>query len=431
MTADTILERLSSLHPKVIDLSLDRLQWLLAALDHPERRLPPVIHIAGTNGKGSSVAMLRAIHEAAGRRVHAYITPHLVRFAERFTLAGAEITEPALVDILEECEAVNQGRPITQFEITTAAGMLAFARTPADLLLLEVGLGGRLDATNVIDRPALSVITPVSMDHQFYLGETIEAIAFEKAGILKPGVPAVIARQTEAALAVIEEQAAQLGAPLAIEGRDWTVAPDGDGIVFRTASMTRHLPRPALPGAHQIGNAGIALAAAEILQSRFPLSAAALAEGMRKVRWPARLQRLTRGPLLGLIGPQDELWLDGGHNVDAARVIAGTVQDWVTAEPHRPTHLVFGALNARDPKEFLSAFKGLVAQVRTVAIPGQPNTISAEDGAAAGRGAGLDANASPSVTEAIGAICSNGEGPRRILICGSLYLAGTVLRDHG
>jgi dihydrofolate synthase/folylpolyglutamate synthase len=430
MTADTILDRLSALHPKAMDLFLGRLEWLLAALGHPERRLPPVIHVAGTNGKGSTVAMLRAIHEAAGRRVHAYITPHLVRFSERFTLAGSEITEAALAAILEECEAVNEGRPITLFEITTAAGMLAFARTPADMLLLEVGLGGRLDATNVIGRPALSVITPVSMDHQFYLGDTIEAIAREKAGILKPGVPVVIARQSPPALAVIEKQAEAVGAPLALEGRDWTVDPAPEGLVFKTPSMTRHLPRPALPGAHQIGNAGIVLAAVEALQARFPVSAAALAEGLTTVRWPARLQRLTRGPLLAHLGPDDALWLDGGHNVDAARVIADTVRDWNSARPGRPTHLIFGALNARDPREFLGAFRGIAGQVRTVTVPDQPNAISAQTGAEAARAAGLDAEASESVDAAVREITTAAPGPATILICGSLYLAGVVLREN-
>lgn len=431
MISDPILDRLSKLFPKSMELSLDRLRALLAALDHPERRLPPVIHVAGTNGKGSTVAMLRTIHQASGRRVHAYITPHLVRFSERITLANHEIEDPAFAAILEECEAANQGRPITLFEITTAAGLLAFARVPADLLLLEVGLGGRLDATNVIDAPALSVITPISMDHQRYLGDTIEKIAAEKAGVLKPGVPAVVARQDPAALKVIQDHAEATGAPLAIEGRDWTVEPGPDGLVFRTDSMTRHLPRPALPGAHQIANAGAVLAAVEILQARFPTSARALAEGMTSVRWPARLQRLTHGPMLDDLGTGDELWLDGGHNIGAAQVVADMIREWREARPERAVHVIYGTLDVRDPKEFLSVFKGLVGQVRGVAIPDQPSTISAEGIAEAGRGVGLDASPSSSVAEALKSILAEEKRPCTILICGSLYLAGVVLRDHG
>lgn len=430
MVPDPILERLSKLHPKAMDLSLGRIERLLATLGNPERRLPPVVHVAGTNGKGSTVAMLRAIHEAAGRRVHVYTSPHLVRFAERFVLAGTEIEDAALSAILEECESENQGLAITLFEITTAAGMLAFARIPADLLLLEVGLGGRFDTTNVIGNPALSIITPVSMDHQHFLGDTIEAIAYEKAGILKPGVPAVIGRQSEAALGVIQERASEIGAPLAIQGRDWTVEPGKDGLVFRTDSMTRHLPRPALFGAHQIDNAGMVLAASEVLQTAFPVSASALAAGLVSTRWRARLQKLTRGPVLDGLGPEDEIWVDGGHNADAARVIADTIRGWRQAEPKRSTHLVFGTLNSRDPREYLSEFRDIAGQVRTVGIPDEVNSISADDAAKAGRQVGVDATAAASVSDAVGAIVATTSGPRTILICGSLYLAGTVLRDH-
>ena len=431
MVSDPILERLSKLHPKAMDLSLGRLERLLASLGHPERSLPPVIHVAGTNGKGSTVAMLRAIHEAAGRRVHAYTSPHLVRFAERFIVASAEIEEAALSAILEECEAANEGLGITLFEITTAAGMLVFSRIAADLLLLEVGLGGRFDATNVIGHPALSIITPVSMDHQHYLGDTIEAIAYEKAGILKPGVPAVIGLQSEAALGVILDRAEEIGAPLAVQGRDWAVEPDNGGLAFRASSMTRHLPRPALPGAHQIDNAGTALAAVEILQAGFPVSASALAQGLTSVNWPARLQKLTWGPMLDGVEPGTEIWVDGGHNADAARAIADTVRGWTRANSNRVTHLVFGTLNSRDPREYLGEFRNIIVQVRTVAIPGEINSISAEDAAEAGRQVGVDANASATVNDAVKAIAATSRDPGNILVCGSLYLAGTVLRDHG
>lgn len=431
MISDPILDRLSKLFPKAMELSLARLHALLAALDHPERRLPPVIHVAGTNGKGSTVAMLRAIHKAQGRRVHAYITPHLVRFSERITLANREIEDPAFAAILEECEAANRDQPITLFEITTAAGLLAFARTPGDILLLEVGLGGRLDATNVIDKPALSIITPISLDHQRYLGDTIAKIAGEKAGILKPDTPAVIGKQAPDALRVIQERAAELGAPLAVEGRDWSVEPARDGLVFRTNSMTRHLPRPALAGAHQIDNAGMVLAAVEVLQSRFPTFAAALAQGMTTVRWPARLQRLERGPLVDMLGPEDELWLDGGHNVGAAGVIAEQLAEWRRARPERPIDMIYGTLNARDPGEFLDKFKGLVDQVHGVAITDQDASISAEDVAAAGRRVGQDTKEAHSIQDAVRSILADRNRPVTILICGSLYLAGVVLRDNG
>lgn len=431
MVPDPVLERLSKLHPKAMDLSLGRIERLLTTLGNPERHLPPTLHVAGTNGKGSTVAMLRAVHEAAGRRVHVYTSPHLVRFAERFVLASAQIEDAALSAILEECELANDGLGITLFEITTAAGMLAFSRVPADLLLLEVGLGGRFDTTNVIGNPALSIITPVSMDHQHYLGTTIDAIAYEKAGILKPGVPAIIGKQCDAALDVIQERAKEIGAPLAINGRDWTVEPSKDGLVFRTNSMTRHLPRPALLGAHQIDNAGIVLAAVEILQSAFPTSASALNQGMTSVQWPARLQKLSRGPMLDGLGEEDEIWVDGGHNADAARVIADMIRAWNQASPKRVTHLVFGTLNTRDPKEYLGVFRNIVGQVRTVTIPGEANSISAQDAADAGAQVGASAVASASVADAVKEITATSAGPNNILICGSLYLAGTVLRDHG
>jgi dihydrofolate synthase/folylpolyglutamate synthase len=430
MLPDPILERLSKLHPKAMDLSLGRLLRLLATLGNPQESLPPIIHVAGTNGKGSTLAMLRAIHEAAGRQVHAYTSPHLVRFNERFVLAGKQIEDTPLSDILEECEHSNAGLGITLFEIATAAGMLAFARTPADLLLLEVGLGGRFDATNVIRHPTLSIITPVSLDHQHFLGDTVEAIAFEKAGILKPGVPAIIGRQSDAALGVILDRADEIGAPVVVQGRDWTVNASDGGLVFQAANMTRHLPRPALLGAHQIDNAGIVLAAVETLQAAFPVATASLANGLTNVRWPARLQKLTQGPMVEALPSNAQIWVDGGHNEDAARVIAATLRDWRGAEPDRTIHLVFGTLNSRDPEHYLNQFPGLVAQVRTVAIPGEPSTISAEKAAGAGRRVGLEASSATSVATAIHQISATSPGAIRILICGSLYLAGTVLKDH-
>ena len=430
MVSDPILERLSELHPKAMDLTLFRLKRLLADLGHPECNLPPIIHVAGTNGKGSTIAFLRAIYTASQRHVHVYTSPHLVRFAERFVLAGVDIKDAVLLAILEECEHANDGRPITLFEITTAAGLLAFSRTPANLLLLEVGLGGRFDATNVIDRPALSVITPISLDHQQYLGETIEQIAFEKAGILKPGVPAVIARQPDAALAVILEMAERIGAPTVVFGRDWTVKPDSEGLLFRTQGVTQRLTAPGLPGTHQLDNAGTALATVELLQGRFPVSISAINNGLAKVRWPARLQQLKHGPMLNELNSHTSLWLDGGHNIDAARVIATEVRKWKGVKPELRIDLVFGALNNRPAEDFLSAFFGTVTSVRTVAIPGELSTLSADDAAKSARNASLDAKPKADVKSAVADLARMTVGPQVILICGSLYLAGTVLEDH-
>ena len=420
--SDRILARLMGLHPKVIDLTLDRMHRLLAALGHPERALPPVVHIAGTNGKGSTLAMLRAGLEASGARVHAYTSPHLVRFHERIRLAGALIDEDALSALLDEVEAANGGAPITYFEITTCAALLAFARVPADWLLLEVGLGGRLDATNVVDRPALCVITPVSMDHEQYLGDTLTAIAGEKAGILKRGVPCVVARQAPEAERAIRERALGVGAPLLLEGEGWHVAPQGAGMVFRDAAGQIALPCPALPGAHQIGNAGAAIAGLRLLGLADP----ALAEAaVTRAEWPARMQRLTRGPLVEA-APGAEIWLDGGHNPGAGEMLARTL----AAMPARPTHLVCGMLATKDAAGFLRPFHGLAASVIAVAIPGAPATLSAEETAAAATRAGLVATEADSAAQAVARIVASEPGAR-ILLCGSLYLAGTILAENG
>ncbi|MFN6980052.1 MAG: bifunctional folylpolyglutamate synthase/dihydrofolate synthase, partial [Gemmobacter sp.] len=336
-----------TLHPKVIDLTLGRMHRLLAALGHPERRLPPVIHIAGTNGKGSTQAMIRAGLEGAGQRVHAYTSPHLARFHERIRLAGTLIAEDHLAALLDECEAANGGAPITFFEITTAAAFLAFARVPADWLLLEVGLGGRLDATNVVDRPRLTVITPVSLDHQQYLGETVPEIAAEKAGILKPGVPGIIAPQSPDALGVIEARAAATGAPLTIANRDFQAWADRGRLVFQDLDGLLDLPRPVLPGPHQIDNAGAALAALRVLGLGDAEAAVTRAD------WPARMQRLRRGPL-STAAPGVELWLDGGHNPAGGAAIAATL----AAMSARPTYLIAGMLNTKDVTGFMRPLAG-------------------------------------------------------------------------
>ncbi len=417
-----ILERLTSLHPKVIDLSLDRIERLLAALDHPERRLPPVIHVAGTNGKGSVVAMLRAGLEAAGRRVHVYTSPHLAHFNERIRLAGTLISEEGLAETLERCEAANAGAPITFFEITTAAAFLAMAETPADFALLEVGLGGRLDATNVIDRPRMTVITPVSLDHQQYLGETLAEIAGEKAGILKHGILGIVGRQEPEALAVIEARAARMVAPLMVEGQDWQVWEEHGRLAFLDGSGLIDLPLPALLGAHQVANAGIALAALRALGIDEPACAAALA----RAEWPARLQRLRRGPLAEAAGAA-EVWLDGGHNPAAGAALA----EALGRLPPRPLHLVVGMLRTKDAAGFLAPLAARARSLRAVSIPGEAATLTAAETVAAARSAGFD-DAAPAagVAEAVAGIAAAEPGAR-ILICGSLYLAGRVLSENG
>lgn len=421
MTAqsDHLLDRMMALHPKIIDLTLDRMVRLLAALDHPERRLPPVIHVAGTNGKGSTQAMIRAGLEGAGLTAHAYTSPHLARFHERIRLAGELIDEDHLSRILDRCLAANGPEAITYFEITTAAALLAFSQTPADFTLLEVGLGGRLDATNVIDRPALSIITPVALDHQQYLGDTLEEIAGEKAGIIKRGVPVVVGPQQEAALEVIEAKAARLGAPVIAHGQHWHVTTERGRLVFQDETGLLDLPMPALAGPHQVQNAGTALAALRTLGVGNPDAA------MANATWPARMQKLRHGPLVEA-APEAELWLDGGHNPHAAHAIAATL----AALPARPTHLVCGMLNTKDVTGYMAPLAPHVESLTAVSIPGQGATLDAEDTAAAARSAGLAAQVAPDVDAALARITA--AAPKaRVLICGSLYLAGEILKTNG
>lgn len=419
--SDAILARLMALHPKVIDLTLTRMQALLAKLGHPERAIPPVIHIAGTNGKGSTQAMIRAGLEAAGHRVHAYTSPHLARFHERIRIAGTLIPEDQLSALLEEVEAANAGDPMTFFEITTAAAFLAFARTPADYTLLEVGLGGRLDATNVVDEPRLTVITPVSIDHTQYLGETLPQIAGEKAGILKRRVPCIVAPQRDEALAVIEARAARLMAPLSIAGQHWTAAREGEGMVYQDERGLIDLPLPRLPGPHQIDNAGTAIAALRALGFGAPEAQAALT----RAEWPARMQRLTRGPL-ALAAGRCELWLDGGHNPAGGEAIAATLRGMAP----KPTHLICGMLNTKDVVGYMRPLAAVASSLTAVAIPGEANTLPAEATAAAAVEAGLAATTAPDTLSAVSTLAAAHPGAR-LLICGSLYLAGRVLRQNG
>ena len=424
--SDIVLERLSKLHPKLIDLSLDRVCRLLEALGHPERRLPPVVHVAGTNGKGSVIAYLRAILEAAGWRVHVYTSPHLVRFHERIRLAGRLIEESHLLALLEECERANGAAPITFFEVTTCAAFLAFSRMPADILLLEVGLGGEFDATNVIDRPLVTVLTPISFDHMQHLGNTLTAIAGVKAGIMKRGAPAIVGPQLPDPLAVFEQRAAALGCPLSRHGQEWHVRGDGERMVFRDHAGERRLPLPALAGAHQIDNAGTALACLPYLGAT-RVDDGAVRRGLQDVEWPARLQHLTRGPLAALLPAGWELWLDGCHNADGGRVAAA----WAAEQPSMPLHLIFASLSTHDPRGILQPFAGLARDVHTVAVPGEHKTLSADETAAAAREIGFAAVPSAGVREALSDIVAHGAGPSRVLICGSLYLAGTVLAANG
>ncbi|MFC7377502.1 bifunctional folylpolyglutamate synthase/dihydrofolate synthase [Brevundimonas sp. GCM10030266] len=414
---DPISERLRARHPQRIDLSLGRMKALCAALGDPQHRLPPVIHVAGTNGKGSTVALLRAIAEAAGLKVHVYTSPHLVRFNERIRLAGELITDEALNAILDRIEAVSG--EATVFESTTAAAFVAMSETPADLAIIEVGLGGVLDATNVIERPLLSLITPVDLDHAEFLGTSLRGIAVEKAGILKPGARGLIARQSEEAMAAIEVAAQAVAAPLTVMGVDFDAWAERGGMAFQDQERFLDLPAPALTGAHQIDNAGLAVAAALELD----LPEAAIIEGLKSVRWPARMQRLTAGPYAEAARAADaELWLDGGHNPHAARALAATLASRQASAP-RPTALIVGMLGNKDAGGFFDALRGSDATVFTVRFDGaaaEPDAL-----AAVARGHGLAATPSDTVEQALTQALRLGAG--RIVICGSLYLAGEVL----
>lgn len=419
--SDVLLQRMMTLHPKIIDLTLARVERLLAALDHPERKLPPVIHIAGTNGKGSTQAMIRAGLEAGGDRVHAYTSPHLARFHERIRLAGELISEAYLTELLDECLAANGPDAITFFEITTCAAFLAFARVPADWTLLEVGLGGRLDATNVVDKPRLTIITPVSLDHQSFLGDSVAAIAGEKAGIIKRGVPVIVGPQTEEGLAVIEARAERLGAPVLAFGQHWHAREEAGRLVFEDERGLLDLPLPNLPGPHQIQNAGAALMALRHLGS----DEAACEAAVTRAEWPARMQRLRRGPLVDM-APQVELWLDGGHNPAGGEAVAATLDRMAP----RPTHLICGMLNTKDVGGYMRPLGPRVTRLHAVSIPGEANTLPAEVTRDAALAAGIDAVAAPSVAEALAGIVAK-DPTARVLICGSLYLAGSILRENG
>lgn len=416
------LDRLASLHPKMIDLSLGRTLRVLAALGDPHLRLPPTIHVAGTNGKGSTVAMLRAFALAAGLRPHVYTSPHLVRFNERIELGGVQISDAALLDALDRAEAANAGEPITFFEIVTAAAFLVFAETPADLVLLETGLGGRLDATNVIEEPVATIITPVSMDHKEYLGDDLLGIAREKAGIFKRGVPAVIGWQSEAVRTVLTRAAESAGAPARVFGMDFRSFEERGRLVYEDERQLFDLPLPRLRGAHQVLNAGSAIAAALIAG----IGKEAIAEGLSKAAWPARLQRLTDGPLAQIAAESGaELWLDGAHNEAGAVALAAAVADLDSVEP-KPLALVCGMMGNKDHTAVTAPFAGLARHLAATPITGQPAGADPGLVAAVAAESGVPSSVAPSLAAAVREAASHAVGGR-ILIFGSLYLAGEVL----
>ena len=428
--AEAILDRLISLHPKAIDLGLDRIRALLEKLGNPHHRLPPTIHVAGTNGKGSTSAFLRAMAEADGRRVHVYSSPHLVHFNERIRLAGQIVSNVELVETLKHCENVNAGEPITFFEITTVAAFVLFAKHPADLLILEVGLGGRLDATNVIDAPLASVITPIAHDHEGFLGSEIGGIAREKAGILKPGIPAIFAPQTDEVREALESEARRIGAgPLAIGGQDWMTYDEHGRMIFQGETGLLDLPLPRLGGQHQLVNAGVAIATLRMVLPDLPDEA--IARGLSSVDWPARLQRITEGALLERLPKGVELWIDGGHNPQAGEALSAALADLEEKSP-RPLHMIVGMLNTKKPEGYFAAFKGLAKDIVTVPIPTSDAALDPVELASMALAAGIPATAIGSLDEALKRLdLLKLDTPPRVLIAGSLYLAGHALAKNG
>lgn len=419
-SSDAILERMQKLHPKIIDLTLDRMGRCLQAVGNPHLTQPPVIHVAGTNGKGSVQAMIRAGLEAAGQTVHAYTSPHLARFHERIRVAGTLISEAELTSILDEVYAANGGETITYFEITTVAAFLAFAKTKADYTLLEVGLGGRHDATNVIDTPRLTIITTVDLDHQQFLGDTVGAIAYQKAGIIKRGVPVIIGPQRDEGLAVIEAEAEKFGAPIIAFSQQWHAHEENGRLIYQDETGLLDLPLPNLRGPHQIGNAGMAIAALRHLQFGENAANGAVTEAF----WPARMQKLKKGPLLDA-APGAEIWLDGGHNPAAGAALSETLDRL----PKRPTHMICGMLSTKDVEGYLAKIATHAKTLHAVAIPGETATLPAAETAKAAKTVGITAFEAASVEHALAAIIRD-TPDARVLICGSLYLAGAVLREN-
>ena len=431
MSSDTpaltaALDRIKALHPKIIDLSLSRIERLLADLGSPHLKAPPVVHVAGTNGKGSVIALMRSVLEASGYRVHVYTSPHLVSFTERIRLCGDLIDSNFLVELIAHIEAVNGDAPITFFEITTAVAYMAYAQIPADVLLLETGLGGRLDATNVVPKPHATVLTPIAMDHMSYLGDSLAAIAAEKAAIMKHGAPCISAEQRADAAAVIEDRASSIGVDVALKDRDWTIEEDPFGMVRYADSETEwSVPRPRLAGPHQISNLGVALATLARLPFAFP--SVGLRTGMRQVEWPGRCQNLTSGPLTRGLAAGWELWLDGGHNPLAGEALAV----WLADEP-TVTVVICGMMANKDIAGFIEPLVPHVAAFAAIPIPGHETCATADDLAALAHGAGIASTAvAASAEDALALLQPHLTTHRgRVLICGSLYLAGEILSAH-
>ena len=431
---DALQARLMALHARKIDLTLDRMWRMLDLLDHPERRMPPVIHVAGTNGKGSTVAYLRAILEAAGLRAHVYTSPHLVRINERIRLGkaggGVLVGDDELLAAFEHCERLNAGQPITVFEMETAASFHLFASHPADVTLLEVGLGGRGDSTNVVDKPLASVITPISMDHTEALGDTLAKIAGEKAGIIKAGVPVISALQPPDAEEVIERTANRLRAPLHVAGQHWQVGAENGRLVYQDDRGLLDLPAPRLFGRHQFDNAGLAVATLRAFGS-LSIPSNAFESGVTRAEWPARMQRLPAGSLAKLAPPGAELWLDGGHNIDGGRVVAAALGDLEERVP-RQLVVIIGMLSNKDVGGFLANFTGMTRHIVAIPIPGSANAHPPSAIADAGRQLGLRVETASDIEAALSSLARLAyETPPRILITGSLYLAGDILRRNG
>ena len=425
-----ILARISSLHPSTIDLSLERMQRLMAQLGHPERRLPDTIHVAGTNGKGSTIAYLRAILEAASLSVHVYTSPHLVRMNESIRLGGMLVSDDDLRDAFAHVEAVNAGAPITLFEAETAVAFHIFANHPADVLLLEVGLGGRLDATNVIEKPMASVFTPIAIDHTDFLGDSVEKIAMEKAGIIKRRVPVISAGQSPDVAAVLERAARRAHAPVHSAGEQWHISVERGRLVYQDDRGLMDLAAPRLFGRHQFGNAGLAIAALRALP-QFRFDPSIYERGVAGAEWPARMQRLTSGKLLALAPDDSELWLDGGHNVEGGRVIAEALGDLEERVP-RPLVVIVGMMANKDASGFLANFAGLTRHIIAVPIPDRAGVMPVETLADAGRALGMRVETADSAGAALQSLRRLAyEVPPRVLICGSLYLAGHVLAENG
>jgi dihydrofolate synthase/folylpolyglutamate synthase len=430
----SLIARLATLHPKRIDLNLDRMHRLLVLLDHPERKLPPVIHIAGTNGKGSTIAYLRAILEAANSSVHVYTSPYLVRINESYRLGraggGVIADDGELCAALEHCELVNDGAPITIFEIETAAAFWLFSQQPADVVLLETGLGGRLDATNVIDAPLATVITPVGMDHTEFLGDTMIRIAGEKAAIIKRNVPVICAEQSPEVTAVIEQQAKHMHAPLHAAGEVWHANVERGRLVYQDERGLMDLAAPKLFGRHQFDNAGLAIATLRALDT-FRIDNAAFEAGVLNAEWPARMQRLASGALVDLAPPGCELWLDGGHNADGGRVVAAALGD-LEERVSRPLVVIVGMMGNKDAESFLANFAGLTRHIIAVPIPDRDKVMPPDTLADAARRLSMRVETSTGVEAALRSLTRLAyEVPPRILITGSLYLAGHVLAANG